>query len=653
MPIEEKEVWRIGEELSIALVYLHENKIIHRDVKTLNVFLTRDHHVKLGDMGVSKIVKNSVAVQNTRVGTPLYLSPELVKQKPYDYKIDVWAMGCILYQMCAGKAPFSGENLISLGYNIVHNQPPPLPAGYSVDLVDLVSRLLEKNPLNRPSAEEALGLIVGRRAPVSFHGVGIVSGENMRRDGMTVSHNFHSLISPQNDPEKESGNRSPHNVAPGPRRSSPWRHSPSRNKSSKALGKPESQQMPDLLSPIVLPFNPPTPLSIVPDQKDNPSQLQVKPTIVKTEGLIHQTHNKPEDVVKDRSKQNTARAEPIAQTVIPALSAVSPNQALKQLSIEQPFKLDQAVPLSANSGIQGTKQKSFQPIPQPLSVSTEDQRLEIKIQKPERNFLQKEKQAYHKPHRQIHSAQEAIRPQSGLGPRVIVQNKPVPDKMKAMEMMLKRATLNDPIHNMLKYKDQNGLAPQPINVSPTKAWPLDTSQSRPACSDVTKKERKNMSTLQTSANDFSIKEKQVRMAQSRVQGHANLSKGPLEDADNGHIQGVSHPFLDPFRHLFTTGPNRPPPPKLEEESEVDVQYKLNIPKAKVRPQTASANLQVRSSTLSTTPFKPGISDFTDKKTYRIKTAVPGKRDVTEPSPLALGRPSEWEFIPRKVTIHDI
>jgi len=69
-----------------------------------------------------------------------------VKQQPYDFKVDIWAVGCVLYHMSALDPPFTGDNLITLGYNIVHKYPKPLPAIYSPKLVTLIMKLLEKNP---------------------------------------------------------------------------------------------------------------------------------------------------------------------------------------------------------------------------------------------------------------------------------------------------------------------------------------------------------------------------------------------------------------------------------------------------------------------------------------------------------------------------
>ena len=129
--LHEELIWEMSKELSSALQHLHESNIIHRDIKTLNVFLTREKHVKLGDLGVSKIFTSDTALQGTRVGTPLYLAPELVQHQPYDYKVDIWALGCVIFYMASLEPPFQGENLIALGYSIVNRAPKPIPPQYS------------------------------------------------------------------------------------------------------------------------------------------------------------------------------------------------------------------------------------------------------------------------------------------------------------------------------------------------------------------------------------------------------------------------------------------------------------------------------------------------------------------------------------------
>lgn len=110
----EKEIWRYAEELASAISYLHTRNIIHRDIKCLNILLTKDQKLKLADLGASRITDAQMLA--TRVGTPLYIAPELVKQRPYDFKVDIWALGCVIYQLACRESPFVGDNLISLGY---------------------------------------------------------------------------------------------------------------------------------------------------------------------------------------------------------------------------------------------------------------------------------------------------------------------------------------------------------------------------------------------------------------------------------------------------------------------------------------------------------------------------------------------------------
>ena len=145
-------LWRISYEILTGLEYLHSNNIIHRDIKCLNLFLSKDHHVKIGDLGVSTISALG-GMHCTRVGTPLYLSPELVKQIPYDYKTDIWSFGCSLYHLASLEPPFTGNNLIVLGNNIVKGRPKELPSIYSNDLKIFIDKMLTKKPEKRPSAK--------------------------------------------------------------------------------------------------------------------------------------------------------------------------------------------------------------------------------------------------------------------------------------------------------------------------------------------------------------------------------------------------------------------------------------------------------------------------------------------------------------------
>ena len=156
---DEIDLWKIASEILSGLDYLHSKNIIHRDIKCLNLFITKDNHIKIGDLGVSTIISGIDNLHYTRVGTPLYISPELVKQKPYDYKTDIWSFGCSLYHLACLEPPFYGTNLIVLGNNIVKGIPKSLPHQYSNELRSFIDKMLEKKPENRPSAKEAMKLI--------------------------------------------------------------------------------------------------------------------------------------------------------------------------------------------------------------------------------------------------------------------------------------------------------------------------------------------------------------------------------------------------------------------------------------------------------------------------------------------------------------
>ena len=156
--LEEGQIWTWAYEIALGLKYLHRHKILHRDVKCMNIFLDKNNRVKIGDLGLSKILHNN-EIDTAAVGTPLYLSPEQIRHQPYGFKVDVWGMGCVIYALCTFESPFFGNSLLTLGQNIALKDPKPIPAKYSPRLVNFVSHLLEKNPKNRPNIKGALEII--------------------------------------------------------------------------------------------------------------------------------------------------------------------------------------------------------------------------------------------------------------------------------------------------------------------------------------------------------------------------------------------------------------------------------------------------------------------------------------------------------------
>jgi len=90
----ENEIWKIFIQLTKGLQSLHNMNIVHRDIKTANVYLSPDNNIKLGDMNVSKILKDKLLT--TQTGTPYYASPEVWRDKPYGMKSDIWSLGVVL-----------------------------------------------------------------------------------------------------------------------------------------------------------------------------------------------------------------------------------------------------------------------------------------------------------------------------------------------------------------------------------------------------------------------------------------------------------------------------------------------------------------------------------------------------------------------------
>ena len=157
-PPEEKEVIRLLIQVIIAIQYIHKHKIIHRDIKPQNIFLTKEGVVKIGDFGISKSLDSTSALAKTCVGTPCYLAPEVWGGRAYDSKADMWSVGCVFFELCSLKKAFEGKSQKELVDKILIGRHEQIPVQYSSDLRHIIDGLMAMDPAKRPSAAQVLKL---------------------------------------------------------------------------------------------------------------------------------------------------------------------------------------------------------------------------------------------------------------------------------------------------------------------------------------------------------------------------------------------------------------------------------------------------------------------------------------------------------------
>ncbi|KAF1772202.1 hypothetical protein JG687_00008630 [Phytophthora cactorum] len=182
-------------QVCLALKHLHDRKILHRDVKPANIFLTKSGVVKVGDLGVATVLSHTLACAQTSIGTPYYTAPEICLGKRYNAKADVWSLGCVLFEMASFAHVFDGRSQRQLFENIVRGVTPQLPACGSLnsikrELQALVDDMLRKEPRARPSVNQLIRrpLVLARiqtflsaRALASELNHTVLHGENIFR----------------------------------------------------------------------------------------------------------------------------------------------------------------------------------------------------------------------------------------------------------------------------------------------------------------------------------------------------------------------------------------------------------------------------------------------------------------------------------------
>lgn len=147
-PLPEERVRQISCNLVSAIYYLHSHRILHRDIKPQNILIASSGEAKLCDFGFSRKMGINTYVLTSIKGTPLYMAPELIEEKPYDHTADLWSLGCILFELLTGKPPFCTTSIVQL-VKMVRTEPVSWPQGWSSDCTSFLQGLLEKDPADR------------------------------------------------------------------------------------------------------------------------------------------------------------------------------------------------------------------------------------------------------------------------------------------------------------------------------------------------------------------------------------------------------------------------------------------------------------------------------------------------------------------------
>ncbi|KAL7066797.1 protein kinase domain-containing protein [Cryptosporidium serpentis] len=151
----ERQIVRWLTQALLGLAHLHSRKILHRDIKSQNMFISY-YGLKIGDFGIAKTLENTGAFAKTTIGTPYYLSPEICSSKPYSWSSDIWALGCVAYEMCSLRVPFDAPNLKMLVEKITNGIIAPISNIYSSGLQNVIMDMLITDSKLRPTASELL-----------------------------------------------------------------------------------------------------------------------------------------------------------------------------------------------------------------------------------------------------------------------------------------------------------------------------------------------------------------------------------------------------------------------------------------------------------------------------------------------------------------
>lgn len=180
-------------QMLLGLDHIHSQNIIHRDIKPQNMFLLGNGRLVIGDLGVSKMLENTLSA-NSFTGTPYFIAPELCNEKKYNNKVDIWSLGCLLYYMVTFHYPFQATNYGELFIKISSGKYPPITnytKEYSKDMEELISELITVNPSRRPSTSILLSKHFIKKHLVNvFHDLLTIPKNKMGEETINIKNAF-------------------------------------------------------------------------------------------------------------------------------------------------------------------------------------------------------------------------------------------------------------------------------------------------------------------------------------------------------------------------------------------------------------------------------------------------------------------------------
>ena len=145
-------------QICFSLLFIHDKKIIHRNIKPSNIFLMKQNFAKLGDFEVAKNVSSTYGQTKTIVTTLEYSAPEILNNQKYSFEVDIWSLGVTFYQLITLNYPFEGEDNNEIEKNILERKIKEIPKDCKIDksFIEIINQMMSLNPKDRPTAEQIL-----------------------------------------------------------------------------------------------------------------------------------------------------------------------------------------------------------------------------------------------------------------------------------------------------------------------------------------------------------------------------------------------------------------------------------------------------------------------------------------------------------------